>query len=107
MTFMDLLFHEYASPFLLLDGAIASGRFMEFIDTFEKQRNERSRWEYYIHKLPPWDDTTWEDFNRNLDAQNPSIQETVKMTEEQLGTTVKSSFEMLENFEISEEERGG
>lgn len=106
MIFMDLLFHEYASPFLLLDGAIASGRFMEFIDTFEKQRNERSRWEYYIHKLPPWDDTTWEDFNKNLDAQNQPIQTEVKMTGEQLETTVKSSYDMLANFEISEEERG-
>jgi hypothetical protein len=103
---MDLLFHEYASPFLLLDGVIATGRFMEFIETFEKQRNERSRWEYYIHKLPPWDDTTWEDFNNNLDAQNQSNQAIVKMTEEQLETTIKTSYNVLENFEIGKEERG-
>lgn len=105
MTFLDLLFHEYASPFSLLDGVIASGRFLEFIDTFEKQRNERSRWEYYIHKLPPWDDTSWEDFNNNLDAQSQPIQEEVRMTDEQLETTVKDSYEMLTNFAF-EEERG-
>jgi hypothetical protein len=103
---MDLLFHEYASPFLLLDGVIASGRFMEFIDTFEKQRNERSRWEFYIHKLPPWDDTTWEDFNNNLDAQNQPNQTDVNMTEEQLETTIKDSYNTLKDFEISEEGRG-
>ena len=79
---------------------------MEFIDTFQKQKDERSRWEYYIHKIPAWNEMTWEEFNQSLDAENQSIQEEIKMTEEQLETAVKSSYNILTNFEISEEERG-
>ena len=102
---MDLLFKEYASPFLLLDEVISSGRFVEFIETFEKQRNQRQRWEYYIHKLPPWDERTWDEFNDELDRHNQSSQTEV-MTEEQLETTIKKSHKMLENFEVIEEGRG-
>ena len=102
---MDLLFHEYASPFLLLDGVIASGRFVEFIETFEKQTDERFRWDYYIHKIPPWNDITWEDFNRQIDGQNESVQE-VTMTKEQLETTIKHSYNMMIDFEIGQQERG-
>lgn len=77
---------------------------MDFIETFEKQRNERSRWEYYIHKLPPWDDTTWTEFNEKLDAQSQTIYE--EMTDEQLETTVKSSYDILMNFEFSDDKGG-
>ena len=101
MTFMDLLFHEYASPFLLLDGVISSGRFVEFIETFEKQREERSRWEYYIHKIPPWNDITWDEFNGQID--NQSVQADITMTEEQLETTIKNSYNVMKNFKMSEE----
>lgn len=74
---------------------------MEFIDTFEKQNKERSRWEFYINKLPPWDNTTWEEFNANLDAE-----EKPKATPEQLEATVTDSFSMLQGFE-PDEQKGG
>ena len=102
---MDLLFHEYASPFLLLDGVIATGRFVEFIDTFEKQADERFRWDYYIHKIPPWNDITWEDFNRQLGVTNTPVGE-VTMSKEQLETTIQYSYNMMKDFEIGQQERG-
>ena len=92
---MDLLFNEYASPFLLLDRIIPCGRLCDFIETFSEKHKERQRWEYYIHKLPPWDDTTWEEFNRILDMQDePQV-----MKEEQLETTINNSFGILEDFD--------
>lgn len=102
MTFLDSLFGEYASPFLLLDGVIASGRLMEFIETFQDQKKERQRWEFYINKLPPWDNTTWEEFNANLDAQ-----ETEVIPPEQLEATVTDSFSMLQGFEPDEQKKEG
>lgn len=74
---------------------------MEFIDTFQVQNKERSRWEFYINKLPPWDNTTWEEFNANLDAE-----EQPKATSEQLEATVTDSFSMLQGFE-PDEQKGG
>lgn len=97
---MDLLFTEYASPFLLMDGVIASGRLTEFIDTFQKQKNERDRWEYYIHKVPAWNGTTWEEFNAQLDGQNVEIE---VMSPEQLEATVSTSFSMLQGFDPEQE----
>ena len=72
---------------------------MKFIDTFESQRNERTRWEYYIHKLPPWDETTWEQFNANLDKQE-EVNNLPVASPKQLEATVIESFAMLQNFDI-------
>lgn len=99
---MDLLFSEYASPFTLLDNVIETGRFLEFIQTFEEQRNVRQRWEYFLHKLPSWDDTTWEEFNEKLDAQS---MDWTPISKEQLETTVLDSASILQNFS-PDEERG-
>lgn len=101
---MDLLFSEYASPFVLLDNIIGTGRFLEFIQTFDKQRNVRKRWEYYLNKLPSWDDTTWEEFNEKLDAQ--SMDDWTPISEEQLEATVSDSVSMLQNFNPENAERG-
>ena len=95
---MDLLFKEYASPFVLLDEIIPSGMFCEFLDTFEEKVKERTRWDYFIHKLPPWDDTTWDEFIRRLDEQE-GISHVPIASEEQLETTVGTSYKMLQNFE--------
>lgn len=100
---MDLLFNEYASPFVLLDEVIPSGMFCEFLETFQKQHQERQRWNYFINKLPPWDDTSWDDFNRRLDEQE-GINNIPTASKEQLETTVNKSFEILQNF--NPEERG-
>lgn len=91
---MDLLFSEYASPFLLLDGVVATGRLEEFFDTFKQQKKERLRWEFYINKVPPWDNMSWDEFNENLDAQS-----NVKIIPpEQIGTTITNSFSVLNGF---------
>lgn len=100
---MDLLFTEYASPFVLLDEVIPSGMFCEFLDTFQDKVIERQRWDYFIHKLPPWDETTWEEFNNKLDMQNGN-QKIQTASKEQLETTVSNSFDILQNF--NPEERG-
>lgn len=95
---MDLLFKEYASPFVLLDEIIPLGMFCEFLDVFVDKYKEKQRWDFFIHKLPPWDDTSWEDFNKRLDEQEGIINVPVA-TEEQLETTVSTSYQMLHNFE--------
>lgn len=99
MIWMDLLFKDYASPFVLLDEVIGSGRFVEFIHTFAKQRRERLRWEYYISKMPAWDDTSWAEFNRILDKEDEP-----EATEEELEATVSDSYNILTNF--NPDERG-
>lgn len=101
---MDLLFKEYASPFILLDSVISAGRFDDFLDTFDEQRKERELWQYYIHKLPPWDSRSFDEFKRNINTgkRKPKIE---RPSDEQLEATVKESYEMLKNFEF-EEERG-
>lgn len=98
---MDLLFNEYASPFLLLDRIIPSGRLCDFIETFSEKHKERQRWEYYIHKLPPWDDTTWEQFCHNLDVEEGTVK-VPTASKEQLETTINNTYEILQNFEPTE-----
>lgn len=96
---MDLLFSEYASPFVLLDSVISAGRFNDFIDTFQKQREERQMWEFYINKLPPWDDRSFDDFRKGIKKDDPEIE---RPSDEQLEATIKESFDMLNNFDMQE-----
>lgn len=96
---MDLLFKEYASPFVLLDEIISSGMFCEFLDVFDSKVQERQRWEFFIHKLPPWDDTSWEDFNKTLNGMEEKTNIPVA-TDEQLETIVKNSHKLLSNFDV-------
>jgi hypothetical protein len=100
---MDVLFVEYSNPYDLLDGVISTGRFCDFLTTFEKKRKERQRWEFYIHKLPPWDDTTWEEFNKKLDKQEGVIPDVQKASKEQLEATIKDSYKIMQSFEIEKE----
>ena len=98
---MDLLFKEYASPFVLLDEVISSGKFCDFLDTFEDQRQERQLWEYYIHKLPPWNNQSFDEFKRTIKVGKRTKIE--RPSDEQLEATVKGLFDMLNNFEIPQE----
>ena len=100
MEFMDLLFKEYASPFVLLDQVIPAGQFVEFLEVFEDKREERTRWEFYIHKLPPFDERTWEEFNHDLDFGTVQRQE--KPSDEEIEQTVRKSYEIMKNFKLEE-----
>lgn len=100
---MDLLFREYASPFVLLDSVISAGRFDDFLDTFEAKREERQLWEYYIHKLPPWDDRSFDRFRQDIRVKNGITPKIIRPSNEQLEATVKNSFDILNNFDVMQE----
>ena len=93
--FLDLLFIEYASPFILLDTVIQTGQFVDFLETFRRKREERIRWEYYIHKLSPLDDRSWDQFNRDLDG---GIVMEERPSDEEITETVKQSYKIMKGF---------
>lgn len=85
---MDLLFSKYANPFLLLDGMIQTGRFAEFVIEFITLDNEKTMWEFYLHKVY---DKSYEDFKRSLHPAR-------KPTESEIKTTVNGSKSILDGF---------
>lgn len=85
---MDLLFHRYASPFLLLDQIIPTGDFSEFVTTFLKINDEETQWQYFLAKVF---DKSFDDFVESLKPQQG-------MTKKELGTTINDSMEMIQNF---------
>lgn len=95
--FLDLLFTEYASPFILLDTVIQTGQFVDFLGTFRRKYEERIRWEYYIHKLSPFDERSWDDFNRDLDADVVVVEQ--RPSDEEITETVKQSYKIIKNFD--------
>lgn len=99
---MDLLFKEYASPFILLDPIIANGEFTHFLATFDKQVEERQLWEFYIHKLSAFDERSFDEFKHDIKGTGKNE----RPTEKQLETTVKESYELLNNFN-PESQKGG
>lgn len=55
-------------------------------------------WDYYIHKIPAWNEMTWDEFKRNCQSQTTEVN-VPTATPEQLGNTVSNTFDMLSNFE--------
>lgn len=92
---MDLLFKEYASPYILLDDVISSGQLNEFLNVFQEQREEKQIWEFYLHKLA-FDDRTFDEFKN--DIINGS-KEPEPITPEQVETTVKDSYAIMQSFD--------
>lgn len=91
---MDLLFKRYASPFLLLDEMIATGRMLEFIDKITTIRNEEQEndtmWEFFLHKVF---DKTYDDFLRDCGKNKAQ-----PVAEIDFETTIKTSVNILQDF---------
>ena len=88
---MDLLFKRYASPFLLLDGLLQTGRFTDFILKLPEIINEEKTWEVWLHRAK---DKTYDEFTRSL-RTTPVVEE---MSKSDLEATIKHSRQMLTHF---------
>lgn len=93
---MDLLFKRYASPFLLLDETIKTGRFSEFVTELvsivneeTEKEDEDTMWEYYLHRIF---DKSFADFKKEMmrseQPENPVDFE----------TTLQTSYDILNGF---------
>lgn len=85
---MDLLFHRYASPFLLLDQLIPTGDLSDFISTIWEIREEEMQWQYFLSKVF---DKSFEDFKETMKPQQ-------RMTQQEIETTIKDSMSMMNTF---------
>ena len=91
-----MLFQRYASPMVILDRMIQTGRFLEFVCEFIRLRNEeledQTKWEFYLHKVF---DMTYQDYL----AQTGGTAETGDdMTPDALQSTVKESMGIINSF---------
>ena len=87
---MDLLFSKYASPFLLLDSFISAGRFCDFILKFIDLENEKTMWEFYLHKVY---DMSYDDFRTSCSREIKP-----ETTEEEVEGTILESQSILNEF---------
>lgn len=102
MKWLDSLFKDYGNPTILIDGVISSCRFCEWLDAQYDNEEEKTMWEYYIHKLGAWDERTFDEFRNDITKGRPA-KGYVKPTAEQTSATIKKSFEMFKHFDISQE----
>jgi hypothetical protein len=98
---LDSLFKDYGNPTILLDGLISSCQFCDWLDAQYENKEEKTMWEYYIHKLGAWDNRSFDEFKHDVTKGRPAKIDIP--TEEQTSATIKKSFEMFKHFEISEE----
>ncbi len=85
---MDLLFHRYANPFLLLDGWLQIGRFFEFVLEFLRMDDERTLWEFFLHKIAG---RTYVEFKESLRPKPV-------MTKQTMNNIVQESAAILNGF---------
>lgn len=92
---MDLLFQRYASPFIFLNGMIQTHRFSEFVDEFiktvHKEKEEKTQWEFYLHRVF---DKSFDEFRKEIKVN----QDNQNMSESQIEATVLHSNNILKNF---------
>ena len=91
-----MLFQRYASPMVILDKMILTGRFFDFVCEFIQIRNEeledQTRWEFYLHKVFNMD---FKDYLAQT-AGTTGTDET--MTTDTLESTVKESMGIITDF---------
>lgn len=92
---MDMLFKRYSNPFPLLDCMILSGGFSTFVSSFmaavREEENEKTAWEYYLHKVYSGS------FNDFMDSMK-SESDHKAMEKGAIEATVKNSMNILNNF---------
>lgn len=88
---MDQLFKRYADPFSLLTGYIQTSRFCEFIKGFVEQVAEDKLWDFYLHRV--WNQS-YDDFCETA----KTTQDLKRMSEDDMGATLKQSMNILGNF---------
>lgn len=85
---MDLVFHRYASPFLLLDEVVKTGNLSEFISMLWDTVQEEQQWQYFLAKVF---DKSFDDFKESIKPQQP-------ISKKELEATVKESLDMMNTF---------
>ena len=85
---MDLVFHRYASPFLLLDQIIDADDLSEFVSMVWSVTEEEREWEYFLAKVF---DKSFSDFKETVKPQQP-------ISKRELEITVKESWNMMNTF---------
>lgn len=85
---MDLLFHRYASPFVLMDELILSGDFSPFINVFMEGRESEMQWEYFLAKI----------FDKSFNEFVEDMKGNQEMTKSDLEATIQDSMSMAIDF---------
>lgn len=85
---MDLLFHRYANPFLLLDQVVTMGSLSDFVSTVWNIREEEMQWQYFLAKV----------FDKSFSEFKKSLEPHQKMTHEEIETTIRDSMNMMDSF---------
>lgn len=85
---MDLLFHRYASPFLLFDQIIPAGDLSEFVSTLWEIEEEEKEWQYFLAKVF---DKSFSDFKESMKPQQG-------MSKQEIETTISESMSMINSF---------
>ena len=84
---MDLLFSEYASPFLLVDQFIGVRMFSEFVTEIITIRNDNELWQFFLNKV---ENQSFNDWKASLPGNGPD--------DEEIETTITKSFNLLNTF---------
>lgn len=86
---MDLLFKRYASPFILLDGMLETGRFFEYVKKIIDIKNDEDIYDIWIHKVH---EKSYPEFRDQVLKTNTPAKPV------NLGATIRESESILNNF---------
>lgn len=90
-----MLYRRYARPLEIMDAAISTGSFNEFVRMVWRKQQSDELFEVWLHKV--YDGSTFDQFKRKVLAPQQH-----RMTKRQIEATVKESFAILEGFKPPE-----
>ena len=86
---MDLLFRRYASPFLLLDGMLETGRFSDYVLKFIDIQNDEKIYNLWLHKC----------YDKSYAEFKDQVTESAKPADPvDLEATIRESEDILKSF---------
>lgn len=91
-----MMFQRYASPLVILDKMILTGRFAEFVREFVEIKNEetldQTRWDFWLHRVF---DMSFGEFLERAEFQSETVE---KVPDEVLQETVRNSMGIINSF---------
>jgi hypothetical protein len=87
---MDMLHKRYACPFPFIQGMIDTRRLSDFVADFvltvNKEMNEKTEWEYYLHRVYDKSFDEWKSemqmINKNQNMTDADVKATINNTNE-------------------------
>lgn len=76
-----------------MDLVISNGQLCDFLAVFWEKHKEKVNWDFFLNKLGPWDERSWDDFLKSVDTKKQK-----DISDEEKADIIKQSKGIWDSF---------